>query len=163
MGNLSVRYAYCPTPADTCLLIADLKEEVINNYLRTYGLTDIKSMLYYPGYIPNKDLPALYSGATAFIYTSLRESFGIPILEAMACGTPVITSQTSAMPEIAGKDAILVNPYNPEEIAQAMVRLEEDPEHRHSLSQYGLRRVQRFSWKKTALKTLELYNEIIQQ
>ena len=93
------------------LLIADLKEEVINNYLRTYGLTDIKSMLYYPGYIPNKDLPALYSGATAFIYTSLRESFGIPILEAMACGTPVITSQTSAMPEIAGKDAISVNPY----------------------------------------------------
>ena len=85
------------------------------------------------------------------------------VLEAMACGTPVITSQTSAMPEIAGKDAILVNPYNPEEIAQAMVRLEEDPEYRHSLSQYGLRRVQRFSWKKTALKTLELYNEIIQQ
>ena len=145
------------------LLIADLKEEVINNYLRTYGLTDIKSMLYYPGYIPNKDLPALYSGATAFIYTSLRESFGIPILEAMACGTPVITSQTSAMPEIAGKDAISVNPYNPEEIVQAMVRLEEDPEYHHSLSQYGLRRVQQFSWKKTALKTLELYNEIIQQ
>lgn len=145
------------------LLIADLKEEVINNYLRTYGLTDIKSMLYYPGYIPNKDLPVLYSGATAFIYTSLRESFGIPILEAMACGTPVITSQTSAMPEIAGKDAILINPYNPEEIAQAMVRLEEDPEYRHSLSQYGLRRVQQFSWKKNALKTLELYNEIIQQ
>ena len=141
----------------------DLKEEVINNYLRTYGLTDIKSMLYYPGYIPNKDLPALYSGATAFIYTSLRESFGIPILEAMACGTPVITSQTSAMPEIAGKDAISVNPYNPEEIVQAMVRLEEDPEYHHSLSQYGLRRVQQFSWKKTALKTLELYNEIIQQ
>ena len=81
----------------------------------------------------------------------------------MACGTPVITSQTSAMPEIAGKDAILVNPYNPEEIAQAMVRLEEDPEYRNSLSQYGLRRAQRFSWKKTALKTLELYNEIIQQ
>ena len=120
-------------------------------------------MLYYPGYIPNKALPALYSGATAFIYTSLRESFGIPILEAMACGTPVITSQTSAMPEIAGKDAILVNPYNPEEIAQAMVRLEKDPEYRHSLSQYGLRRVQQFSWKKTALKTLELYNEIIKQ
>lgn len=134
------------------LLIADLKEEVINNYLRTYGLTDIKSMLYYPGYIPNKDLPALYSGATAFIYTSLRESFGIPILEAMACGTPVITSQTSAMPEIAGKDAISVNPYNPEEIVQAMVRLEEDPEYHHSLSQYGLRRVQQFSWKKLRLK-----------
>lgn len=145
------------------LLIADLKEETINNYLREYGLTDIKSMLYYPGYIPNKDLPALYSGATAFIYPSLRESFGIPILEAMACGTPVITSQTSAMPEIAGKDAILVNPYKPEEIAGAMLRLEEDSEYRQSQSAYGLGRVQQFSWKETALKTLELYNEIKRQ
>ena len=145
------------------LLIADLQEEYINSLLQQENITDIKSHLYYPGYINNHDLATLYNAAFVFLYPSLRESFGIPMLEAMACGTPVITSQTSAMPEIAGKDAILVNPYNPEEIAQAMVRLEEDPEYRHSLSQYGLRRAQRFSWKKTALKTLELYNEIIQQ
>lgn len=63
-------------------------------------------MLYHPGYIPNTELPAVYSGASVFIYTSLRESFGIPILEAMACGTPVITSTTSAMPEIAGPEGI---------------------------------------------------------
>ena len=61
-------------------------------------------MLYHPGYIPNTELPAVYSGASVFIYTSLRESFGIPILEAMACGTPVITSTTSAMPEITGPE-----------------------------------------------------------
>ena len=64
-------------------------------------------MLYHPGYIPNTELPAVYSGASVFIYTSLRESYGIPILEAMACGTPVITSTTSAMPEIAGPEGIL--------------------------------------------------------
>lgn len=88
-------------------------------------ITRNKKMLYHPGYIPNTELPAVYSGASVFIYTSLRESFGIPILEAMACGTPVITSTTSAMPEITGPEGILVNPFDPEEIASALLHLEE--------------------------------------
>lgn len=142
------------------LLIADLKEEIIDDYLEQQGLQEIKSRLYYPGYIPNAELPAIYSGASAFIYTSLRESFGIPILEAMACGTPVITSNTSAMPEIAGEEGILINPFKPEEIAAALLHLEENPEHYRSQAAYGLQRVRQFSWENTAKETLKIYKEI---
>lgn len=143
------------------LLIADLKENVIDEYLEQYGLQTIKKMLYYPGYIPNIALPAIYSGASAFIYTSLRESFGIPILESMACGTPVITSNTSAMPEIAGTDGILVNPADPEEIANAILRLEEDTDYYQGQVNYGLNRVRQFSWENTAKETLKIYKDIL--
>lgn len=143
------------------LLIADLKESVIDEYLEENGLQPIKSMLRYPGYIPNKELPAIYSGASAFIYTSLRESFGIPILESMACGTPVITSNTSAMPEIAGTGGILVNPLEPEEITDAIIRLEEDPDYHRTQVNYGLERVRQFSWENTAKETLKLYKDIL--
>ena len=139
------------------LLIADLKEEIIDEYLNREGLQEIKKMLYHPGYIPNTELPAVYSGASVFIYTSLRESFGIPILEAMACGTPVITSTTSAMPEIAGPEGILVNPFEPEEIASALLHLEENAEFYQSQTAYGLERVRRFSWENTAREILNIY------
>ena len=141
------------------LLIADLKEEIIDEYLNREGLQEIKKMLYHPGYIPNTELPAVYSGASVFIYTSLRESFGIPILEAMACGTPVITSTTSAMPEIAGPEGILVNPFEPEEIASALLHLEENAEFYQSQTAYGLERVRRFSWENTAREILNIYKE----
>ena len=118
-------------------------------------------MLYHPGNIPNTELPAVYSGASVFIYTSLRESFGIPILEAMACGTPVITSTTSAMPEIAGPEGILVNPFEPEEIASALLHLEENAEFYQSQTAYGLERVRRFSWENTAREILNIYKEIL--
>lgn len=143
------------------LLIADLKEEIIDEYLNREGLQEIKKMLYHPGYIPNTELPAVYSGASVFIYTSLRESFGIPILEAMACGTPVITSTTSAMPEIAGPEGILVNPFEPEEIASALLHLEENAEFYQSQTAYGLERVRRFSWENTAREILNIYKEIL--
>lgn len=143
------------------LLIADLKEEIIDEYLNREGLQEIKKMLYHPGYIPNTELPAVYSGASVFIYTSLRESFGIPILEAMVCGTPVITSTTSAMPEIAGPEGILVNPFEPEEIASALLHLEENAEFYQSQTAYGLERVRRFSWENTAREILNIYKEIL--
>ena len=100
-------------------------------------------------------------GASVFIYTSLRESFGIPILEAMACGTPVITSTTSAMPEITGPEGILVNPFEPEEIASALLHLEENAEFYQSQTAYGLERVRRFSWENTAREILNIYKEIL--
>src|SRR5690606_5344600 len=105
------------------LLIADLKEEYIDKLLANMHIEEIKPYLRFPGYIPNKDLAALYNGAFAFLYPSMRESFGIPILEAMACGTPVITGNTSAMPEIAGDGALLVDPYMVEEIAEKVLLL----------------------------------------
>lgn len=98
--------------------------------MQQIGEPELMDRLRLPGYIPNGDLPAVYNGASAFLYTSLRESFGIPQLEAMACGTPVVTSDTSAIPEIAGEGAILVDPTSPEAIAGALLRLETDAAYR---------------------------------
>ena len=112
------------------------------------------------GYIVNQELPKLYKLAQLFLYPSLRESFGIPILEAMQCGTPLITSNTSAMPEIAGPGTILIDPTQPEEIAEMTVRLLDDTELQTRVIAYGLERVRLFSWKRTTEQMLDIYNEI---
>lgn len=117
-------------------------------------------MLCYPGYIPHADLPAIYNGAQAFLYPSLRESFGIPILEAMACGIPVITSNTSAIPEIAGKHAILIDPCDANAIASQLLKLEQDVSYRNFQIQYGLERVKQFSWQQTAQELLKVYKRV---
>lgn len=131
------------------LLVADLKPEAADALLREHGIEGIRPALRLPGYIPNTDLPAIYSGAETFLYTSLRESFGIPILEAMACGTPVVTSNTSAIPEIAGEGAILVDPLDEEAIAAQLCRLETDRQVR-AIAAYGLARAPQFTWEATA-------------
>lgn len=152
---------YLKQSASPCvLLIADLGEKEIDACLQTQEIDFIKPYLRFPGYIANTDLPAIYSGAQAFIYTSLRESFGIPLLESMACGTPVITSATSAIPEIAGEGAILVDPTDEQAIANAMLRVEQDKEFRQQQIAYGQERVKHFSWKQTAEKLLEIYQSI---
>lgn len=142
------------------LVIADLKKTIIDAILKEEKMEYLKPLLRYPGYIPNTDLPAIYSGAFAFLYTSLRESFGIPILEAMACGTPVITSSITAMPEIAGKNAILVDPFEENEIADKLLVLEEDNIFYDKQVTYGLERVKSFSWENTARKLLEIYKSL---
>ncbi len=142
------------------LLIADLKKEVINQILKQEEIEEIKSMLYAPGYITHADLPAIYNGAKAFLYTSLRESFGIPLLESMACGTPVITSNTSAIPEIAGDRAILVNPLDVNAIARQLLKLETNELYREQQIAYGLERTKLFSWQYTAEQLLKVYQSI---
>lgn len=151
-----VRNTTSPLP----LLIADLDEKFLDSILSEHNLESIRPLLRRAGYIPNTDLPALYNGAAAFLYTSLRESFGIPILEAMACGTPVVTSCTSAIPEIAGEGALLVDPTDPSAIGGALLRLENDAAFRTEQRAYGLERVAKFSWEETARKLLELYESL---
>ncbi len=143
------------------LLIADLKEAVIDEVLYRQEISYIKPLLRFPGYIPNTDLPAIYSGASVFLYASLRESFGIPILESMACGTPIVTSTVSAMPEIAGEGAVLVDPLDEDAIAAAIVKLQTDPAFWQAQREYGLKRVKKFSWKKTAEELLALYQQVV--
>ncbi|MCC8171252.1 MAG: glycosyltransferase family 4 protein [Parabacteroides sp.] len=142
------------------LLIADLKEEIIDSILKEERIEEIKPYLSYPGYIPNKELVYLYNGAFAFLYTSLRESFGIPLLEAMSCGTPVITSNTSALPEIAGEGCILVTPTSETEIAAKLIELEENEDFYNRQKQYGFRRVKDFLWEKTARELQKIYTQV---
>ena len=141
------------------LLIADLQENTIDTLLRQERITAIKPYLHFPGYISNIDLPMVYNAAFAFLYPSLRESFGIPLLEAMACGTPVITSRTSAMPEVAGEGNLLIDPYQPREIADALLRLERNEAFRRQQVSYGLERVKQFSWEETARQYLQIYKK----
>lgn len=139
------------------LLVADLGESVIDALLAKEGITEIKNRLYYPGYIPNKELPYIYAGAFAFLYPSLRESFGLPLLEAMASGVPVITSRASALPEIAGEGALLADPSAPETIAQLLIELEANPARYEEQIRYGLNRASLFSWEQTAKRIKETY------
>ena len=142
------------------LLMADLDKQYLDDILTRNHIEHIRSSIIMPGYIVNSDLPYIYNAAFAFLYTSLRESFGIPLLEAMACGTPVVTSNTSSMPEIAGPQAILVNPEDADEIAQSLLRLETDDAFYKQQKQVGLERAKLFSWEKTATQLLELYKEV---
>ena len=142
------------------LLMADLDKSYLNDIIARNHIENIYPNIQMPGYIVNSDLPYIYNNAFAFLYTSLRESFGIPLLEAMACGTPVITSNTSSMPEIGGRNAILINPENPDEIAQMMIKLEEDREFYDQQKNLGIKRAQLFSWRQTAELLLEVYNRV---
>lgn len=108
------------------------------------------------GYLPQEDLPAIYSGAIAFISPSLYEGFGLPILEAMACGTPVITSNISSMPEVVGDAALLVEPKNTDEITKSLIEIVKRKNLRNALKKKGLDRVKNFSWRKFAAETLNL-------
>lgn len=145
------------------LLMADLEPDYLNGIIEHNHIENIRENIVMPGYIVNSDLPYIYNNAFAFLYTSLRESFGIPLLEAMACGTPVITSNTSSMPEIGGKDAILVNPESSDEITAMMLRLETDQTFYNEQKQIGLERAKLFSWKKTAENLLKLYQDVYQE
>ena len=109
------------------------------------------------GYVVNSDLPAIYCQSEVFLYPSIRESFGIPMLEAMACGVPVITSNTSSMPEVAGTAAVIIDPFSTDDLTNAMIRLCDDKEIKKKLSADGLQRAGEFSWKAMAEDVLRIY------
>jgi glycosyltransferase involved in cell wall biosynthesis len=143
------------------LLMLDIDRNYLQSLAAKIGDPEILNHITFCGYVPNYELPAIYSMAKLFLYPSLRESFGIPILEAMACGIPVITSNTSSMPEVAGDAAIKVDPYNPEEIAVAIDNLINDNGKREEISAKGLARAAQFTWKNNAIKTLNIYKTLI--
>lgn len=112
-----------------------------------------------PGYVPDNDIPGLYSGAEIFAFVSLYEGFGMPPLEAMACGTPVIASNT--LPDILGDAALLVDPYNVQTIADGLIQLVESPDLRNNLKQRGSAHVKAYTWENAATRLLEIYREIL--
>jgi glycosyltransferase involved in cell wall biosynthesis len=109
------------------------------------------------GPVPEPELPPLYGGAFLFVFPSLYEGFGLPVLEAMACGTPVVCSNSSSLPEVAGAAALLVDPMSTEALAGTVRLALEDESLRQEMSEKGLKQAQRFSWLQTAQRTLEVY------
>ena len=120
----------------------------------------LEEKVQFLGDVAEADLPPLYSGAAAFVFASLYEGFGLPVLEAMACGVPVACSNTSSLPEIVGDAALTFDPTNVEAIAGAMSRLLDDAELRAELRQLGLKRARHFTWTETARRTLEVYRTV---
>jgi glycosyltransferase involved in cell wall biosynthesis len=113
------------------------------------------------GFVDDADLPALYSGATLFLFPSLYEGFGLPLLEAMGCGLPVISSDASSLPEVAGETAVLLPPHQPQPWTDAMQTLLADPSRRQQLRAAGLRRAAQFSWQTAAHQLLALYQALL--
>jgi len=148
------------TGEDIPLVMLDYDQTELELLLTEIGDSELIRHILLTGYVVNTDLPSIYSQCELFLYTSLRESFGIPMLEAMACGAPVITSTTSSMPEVAGDAALLVDPFMPEEITAAMIRLTTEEELRQTLIVKGFAQAAKFSWKAMAENVLKLYQEI---
>jgi glycosyltransferase involved in cell wall biosynthesis len=119
-----------------------------------------REQIHILGYVPDEELPNLYAGADVFVLPSFYEGFGLPVLEAMACGTPVVTSNDSSLSEIGSGAAHLVDPRNIEEIAWAMEKIIFDKEYGRELSEKGRKRAKEFDWRKTALQTLRVYEDL---
>ncbi|NLE44152.1 MAG: glycosyltransferase family 4 protein [Chloroflexi bacterium] len=112
------------------------------------------------GFVSDADLPALYRSATLFVFPSFYEGFGLPVLEAMACGVPVVCSNTSSLPEVAGDSACLVNPHDTDALAYAMAQCLEDTQLRSTMVSKGLAQAQRFTWRKAAQQLLTIFDEL---
>ncbi|MBO0950260.1 glycosyltransferase family 4 protein [Fibrella forsythiae] len=143
------------------LVMANVSAGYVDKVLAETGTTALKPDIILCGYIPNPLLPAVYNLATVFLCPSLRESFGLPILESMACGTPVLTASTSAMPEVAGDAALLADPASPQAMADQLARLLTDTDLCLSLRQRGLERAALFSWANTAKQLLDVYAGVL--
>ena len=120
-----------------------------------------KQGIRYLGYVSEADLPALTAGATAFVYPSLYEGFGFPVAQAMAAGCPVITSNASSLPEVAGGSAVLIDPRSEAELMNAILRLGESPELRLQLTVKGIERARHFTWERTAAESLQFFSELV--
>ena len=128
--------------------------------LRIVKILGLESDVIFTGYVPESDLPYYYSGASCFVFPSLYEGFGLPVLEAMACGCPVIVSKIPSLMEVAGDAALKVDPLNAEELADALHEVLTNKELKEELRARGLNRAKMFSWEKTAEETLKVYREV---
>lgn len=140
------------------LVILDYEKELIKEALQKLNAVDLFEKFVFPGFISSDEMPLMYNAASLFLYPSLRESFGLPILEAMGCGTPVITSSSSSMPEVGGQAAIYVDPYNSLDIAEKMCEALANKDMLHTLKLKGLERAGQFSWRKSAESLISVYD-----
>jgi glycosyltransferase involved in cell wall biosynthesis len=136
---------------------AGWKNEAVHKRIEDMALGGAVRLI---GYVSDEDLPAVISGATLFLYPSLYEGFGLPPLEAMACGIPVVTSNTSSLPEVVGDAAFTVDPYDVEGFTKAIGQLLTDQELQNEMRNRGLARAKQFSWERTARETLKVYEMV---
>ena len=143
------------------LVIAGGKGWYYDNVFATTERLGLRDAVAFPGYVSQDDLPLWYNAADVFVYPSLYEGFGLPPLEAMACGTPAIVSNTSSLPEVVGQAGVMVDPDDPEALADAMEAVITDRERHRQLAEAGLERASHYTWAETARQTARLYHRIL--
>jgi glycosyltransferase involved in cell wall biosynthesis len=144
------------------LVIAGRQGWQMNQLNRQLGRLRLGERVHFTGYVDQDDLPGVYNLADVFVYPSLYEGFGLPVLEGMACGTPVITTNVSSMPEITGEAGVLVPPGDERALAEALLGLLNDPARREALARQGVQRAAGFTWQRTAQQTLAVYRAVLQ-
>jgi len=142
-------------------VIAGGKGWLEDEMYQTIAATGMRDYVHLIGYVDDEDLPALYSHAACVGYPSLYEGFGFPVLEGMACGTPVVTSTVSSLPEVAGDAALLVNPHDVTAITNAIQRILDDHTLRETLIQRGFEQVKGFTWAQSARHLREIYQQVL--
>ncbi|WP_298816001.1 glycosyltransferase family 4 protein [Chloroflexus sp.] len=145
---------------DVPLLIGGGKGWMYQPIFARLDQLNLRDRVKFVGYIDEEELPLWYAAATVFVFPSIYEGFGMPPLEAMACGTPVITSNTSSLPEVVGDAGLMVSPADQQALAEAIYRVLTDADLRADLRQRGLARARQFSWADTAARTLEAYQAV---
>ena len=144
------------------LVIVGKRGWLYDDFFARLEQSSARDAVILPGYVPNDDLPTIYAGAQALVFPSLYEGFGLPVLEAMACGTPVVASNASSLPEVGGSAALYFSPTQVEAMVEAVCRLLRDADLRGSMRTEGLNRAAEFSWRSTAAKTRTVYDALLQ-
>ena len=142
------------------LVIVGMVMDKVSEIFQTLKGLNLEDQVIFTGKVPDNDLVGLYNSADLFIYPCLYAGFGLPPLEAMSCGTPVIASNNSSLPEVVGDAGLLINPYDITEIADAINNIITDDDLRKNLIKKGLKRSKQFNWSKSAYETLEVYKEV---
>ncbi|MBC7293887.1 MAG: glycosyltransferase family 4 protein [Thermoleophilia bacterium] len=154
-------HKHLPEPLPLVLAGAQTGQfKAVRREVERRGLADV---VFFPGFIRDDDLAAAYSAATVFVFPSLYEGFGLPPLEAMACGTPCVVSNSSSLPEVTGQAALLFNPTSLESFADCVLRLLSDADLYEKLKQEGLAQAARFSWDRAAAETLAVYRSVLEE
>jgi glycosyltransferase involved in cell wall biosynthesis len=149
-------------PQDLHLVICGGNQESVALMIKDNQLTDADlAVIHFTGFVDDNDLAAIYSDSIGFIFPSLYEGFGLPLLEAMQCGCPVISSNTSSLPEVVGEAGILVAPTDKDALCGAIVKLYSNTDLQSQYSQSSIERAALFSWQKTVNATLAIYEQIV--
>jgi glycosyltransferase involved in cell wall biosynthesis len=154
-------YSQSRAKEDFILVLAGGRGWKYENIFKLVRKLKLENRIIFTGYVPENDLPGLYQDASLFVYPSFYEGFGLPPLEAMACGIPVVVSNTTSLPEVVGDAGVYVDPNDIEQIAFSIDTVLSDSELRRNLIQRGVERAKLFSWEKTAKETLELYKQVV--
>ncbi len=162
LSSLLRAYAHLPDDLKSTykLVIAGQPDQFFGKLLQNIGELNLEEQVILVGYMSRERLARLYNGAEVLVLPSLYEGFGLPILEAMSCGTPVVCSNVSSIPEVAGKAALYFSPEDIQQLSQSLTKILSEPETVQALKEKGFKQARKFSWKETARKTLEVYEEV---